>query len=51
MEEKEIREEVICQPSHLVEACIQDVQEEDVKLENAEIKGRIYVNRYICFVH
>ena len=41
MEDKEIKEDDICQPSHLVEACIRDMKEENVKMENAEIKGKI----------
>ncbi len=41
MEEKEIKEDDICQPPHLMEACIRDMKEDNVKMENAEIKGKI----------
>ena len=40
-EEELIIEEEICSSSSLEETCTWDVQEEDVKMENTEIKGKI----------
>lgn len=40
-EEELIIKEEICSSSSLEETCTWDVQEEDVKMENTEIKGKI----------
>ena len=40
-EEELIIEEEICSSSSLEETCTWDVQEEDVKMENTEIKGKV----------
>ena len=39
--EELIIEEEICSSSSLEETCTWDVQEEDVKMENTEIKGKV----------
>ena len=49
-EEELIIEEEICSSSSLEETCTWDVQEEDVKMENTEIKGKVKVLRNIYFV-
>ena len=55
MEETEIKDEEIsikkeiCSSSSLEETCTWDVQEEDVKMENTEIKGKVKVLRNIYF--
>ena len=48
-EEELIIEEEICSSSSLEETCTWDVQEEDVKMENTEIKGKVKVLRNIYF--
>ena len=40
-EEELIIEEEICSSSSLEETCTWDMQEEDVKMENTEIKGKV----------
>ena len=49
-EEKVIIKEEICSSSSLEETCTWDVQEEDVKMENTEIKGKVkeLSNKYIA---
>ena len=49
-EEELIIEEEICSSSSLEETCTWDVQEEDVKMENTEIKGKVkdLSNKYIA---
>ena len=42
---EEMREDDIGLSSNLVDVYIWDVKEENVKMENAEIKGKIYVHR------
>ena len=46
----EMREDDICLSSNLVDVYIQDVKEENVKMENAEIKGKIYVHRHFTLL-
>ena len=48
-EEELIIEEEICSSSSLEETCTWDVQEEDVKMENTEIKGKVKDLRNIYF--
>ena len=40
-EEKVIIKEEVCPSSSLEETCTWKVQEEDVKIENTEIKGKV----------
>ena len=48
-EEKVIIKEEICSSSSLEETCTWKVQEEDVKIVNTEIKGKVKVLRNIYF--
>ena len=40
-EEEVIIKEEVCPSSSLEETCTWDMQEEDVKMENTEIKGKV----------
>ena len=47
-EEKVIIKEDICSSSSLQETCTWDVKEEDVKIENTEMKGKVKDLSNIC---